>query len=143
MTWKHFSETGAIRAKAVVIAAGGFVMNPEMVAEHTPRWAEATHQAPRFVEPYILGNPNDDGLGIRLGVSAGGVAKNMDQMFITAAAYPPEILLTGIIVNKLGPALRGRGLLPFTHIGLRDGAARQRGVPHRRRGTHGNVRRCR
>ncbi len=52
--------------------------------------------------PYILGNPNDDGLGIQLGVSAGGVAKNMDQLFITAAAYPPEILLTGVIVNKDG-----------------------------------------
>ena len=37
-----------------------------------------------------------------MGVSAGGVAKNLDQMFITAAAYPPEILLTGIIVNKDG-----------------------------------------
>ncbi len=36
--WKHFADTGAIRAKAVVIAAGGFVMNPEMVAEYTPNW---------------------------------------------------------------------------------------------------------
>ncbi|MFZ0835128.1 MAG: FAD-binding protein, partial [Mycobacterium sp.] len=51
---------------------------------------------------YILGNPYDDGLGIRLGESAGGVAKNLDQMFITAAAYPPEILLTGVVVNKEG-----------------------------------------
>ena len=55
-----------------------------------------------MVAPYILGNPNDDGLGIRLGVSAGGDAKNLDQLFITAAAYPPEILLTGIIVNNQG-----------------------------------------
>ena len=52
--------------------------------------------------PYILGNPHDDGLGIRMGVSAGGVATNLDQLFITAAAYPPEILLTGIIVNNDG-----------------------------------------
>ena len=37
-----------------------------------------------------------------MGVSAGGVAENLDQMFITAAAYPPEILLTGIIVNNQG-----------------------------------------
>ena len=54
-----------------------------------------------LAEPYVLGNPNDDGLGIRLGVSAGGVTKHLDQIFITAAAYPPSILLTGIIVNKL------------------------------------------
>ena len=92
-TWKHFNDAGAIRAKAVVIAAGGFVMNPEMVAEYTPKLAE---------KPFVLGNTYDDGLGIRLGVSAGGAAKHMDQAFITAPAYPPSILLTGIIVNKLG-----------------------------------------
>ena len=50
----------------------------------------------------MLGNTYDDGLGIRLGVSAGGATKHMDEVFITAAAYPPSILLTGIIVNKLG-----------------------------------------
>ncbi|MDT5326492.1 MAG: 3-oxo-5alpha-steroid 4-dehydrogenase [Mycobacterium sp.] len=91
--WKHFNESGAIRAKAVVIAAGGFVMNPDMVAELTPKLAE---------KPFVLGNTYDDGLGIRLGESAGGSTKHMDQIFITAPAYPPSILLTGIIVNKLG-----------------------------------------
>ena len=93
IAWKHFNDTGAIRAKAVVLAAGGFVMNPEMVAEYTPKLAE---------KPFVLGNTYDDGLGIRLGVSAGGATKHMDQVFITAPAYPPSILLTGIIVNKLG-----------------------------------------
>ena len=90
-----------IRAKAVVIAAGGFAMNPEMVAEHTPALGQKRRTKHHgVVEPYILGNPHDDGLGIRMGVSAGGVAKNLDQLFITAAAYPPEILLTGVIVNN-------------------------------------------
>jgi succinate dehydrogenase/fumarate reductase flavoprotein subunit len=93
VTWKHFSETGAIRAKSVIIAAGGFVMNPEMVALHTPKLAE---------KPFVLGNTYDDGLGIRLGVSAGGATQHMDEIFITAPPYPPSILLTGIIVNKLG-----------------------------------------
>jgi len=103
VSWKHFTETGAIKAKAVIIAAGGFAMNPEMVAEHTPALGQKRRTKHHGeVEPYILGNPNDDGLGIRLGVSAGGVAKNLDQMFITAAAYPPEILLTGVIVNNQG-----------------------------------------
>ena len=50
----------------------------------------------------MLGNTYDDGLGIRLGVSAGGATKHMDEVFITAPVYPPSILLTGIIVNKLG-----------------------------------------
>jgi succinate dehydrogenase/fumarate reductase flavoprotein subunit len=101
--WKHFTETGAVKANSVIIAAGGFAMNPEMVAEHTPALGkERRTKHHGLVAPYILGNPNDDGLGIRMGVSAGGVAKNLDQMFITAAAYPPEVLLTGIIVNKNG-----------------------------------------
>jgi 3-oxo-5alpha-steroid 4-dehydrogenase len=103
VAWKHFTETGAAKADSVIIAAGGFAMNPEMVAKYTPALGQKRRTKHHgLVEPYILGNPNDDGLGIRMGVSAGGVAKNLDQMFITVAAYPPEILLTGIIVNNLG-----------------------------------------
>ncbi|MGH3639355.1 MAG: FAD-binding protein [Mycobacterium sp.] len=101
--WKHFKETGAIKATSVVIAAGGFAMNPEMVGEYTPLLGQkrkTKHHG--LVEPYILGNPFDDGLGIRMGVSAGGATKNMDQMFITAAAYPPGVLLTGVVVNQDG-----------------------------------------
>jgi succinate dehydrogenase/fumarate reductase flavoprotein subunit len=93
VTWKHFAESGAIKAKSVVIAAGGFVMNPDMVARYTPKLAE---------KPFVLGNTYDDGLGIRLGMSMGGATKHMDQVFITAPIYPPSILLTGIIVNAQG-----------------------------------------
>jgi succinate dehydrogenase/fumarate reductase flavoprotein subunit len=91
--WKRFAEAGAVKAKSVVIAAGGFVMNPDMVAQYTPKLAQ---------KPFVLGNTYDDGLGIRLGMSVGGATKHMDEVFITAPAYPPAILLTGIIVNKLG-----------------------------------------
>jgi succinate dehydrogenase/fumarate reductase flavoprotein subunit len=93
VSWKRFADTGVVRCRSVVIAAGGFVMNKDMVEAHTPKLAE---------KPFVLGNTYDDGLGIRLGISAGGVTKHMDQAFITAPAYPPAILLTGIIVNKLG-----------------------------------------
>ncbi len=103
VAWKHFAETGAVKANSVMIAAGGFAMNKDMVAKYTPALGHQRRTKHHgLVEPYILGNPYDDGLGIRLGESAGGVAKNLDQMFITAAAYPPEILLTGVIVNKEG-----------------------------------------
>ena len=91
--WRRFGETGTVRGKSVVIAAGGFVMNPDMVARYTPQLAEKL---------FVLGNSYDDGLGIRLGMSAGAATKHMDQAFITAPAYPPAILLTGIIVNKRG-----------------------------------------
>ena len=103
VAWKRFTETGAVKANSVVIAAGGFAMNPEMVDRYTPALGQPRRTKHHgLVAPYILGNPNDDGLGIRMGISAGGAAKNLDQLFITAAAYPPEILLTGVIVNKEG-----------------------------------------
>jgi 3-oxo-5alpha-steroid 4-dehydrogenase len=101
--WKHFTDAGAVKANAVIIAAGGFAMNPEMVAEYTPALGQQRRTKHHgLVAPYILGNPNDDGLAIRMGVSAGGVARDLDQMFITAAAYPPAVLLTGLAVNKEG-----------------------------------------
>ena len=88
--FKDGSVEGCIRAKAVIIAAGGFVMNPDMVAANVPQLAE---------KPFTLDNTYDDGLGIRMGVSVGAALKHMDQAFITAPVYPPSILLTGIIVN--------------------------------------------
>ncbi|WP_143965870.1 FAD-binding protein [Gordonia zhaorongruii] len=91
--FKDGATEGFIRARSVVIAAGGFVMNPEMVAEHVPQLAE---------KPFTLGSTYDDGLGIRMGASVGAHLKHMDQAFITAPVYPPSILLTGIIVNKEG-----------------------------------------
>jgi 3-oxo-5alpha-steroid 4-dehydrogenase len=91
--WRSPEGTGEAAAGSVILAAGGFVMNAEMVARHVPHLAE---------KPFILGTPYDDGLGIRLGMSAGGQALHMDQAFITAPFYPPGKLLTGIIVNTAG-----------------------------------------
>lgn len=93
VAWRSFEETGHVLADGVVVAAGGFVMNPAMVAEHTPKLAE---------KPFVLGSTYDDGLGIRLGVSVGAELKHMDEPFITAPFYPPSTLLTGIVVNREG-----------------------------------------
>lgn len=95
-TWKCFDETGAVRAGAVVIAAGGFVMNPEMVHAFAPT-LEAL-----LARGMALGNTHDDGLGIRLGESVGGVTEHMDGAFLTAPFYPPGDLVKGICVNNRG-----------------------------------------
>jgi len=119
VAWKHFAETGAVKANSVIIAAGGFAMNPDMVAEYTPALGqERKTKHHGMVAPYILGNPNDDGLGIRMGVSAGGVATNMDHLFITAAAYPFLTIANANVIHRfgseaqqakyLGPLLAGR-----------------------------------
>lgn len=91
--WRRPGAEGVIKARSVIIAAGGFVMNEEMVARHVPHVAE---------KPFTLGSTYDDGLGIRLGESVGAALKHMDQAFVTAPIYPPSILLTGIVVNKNG-----------------------------------------
>jgi len=79
--------------KAVVLAAGGFGMNLDMVNHYVPDLAPPT---------YVQGGPNDDGTSILLGMSAGGAVRNMEKPFITCPFYPPEQLLKGILVNKEG-----------------------------------------
>ena len=93
--WLHFGEPRFARAKGgVVLAAGAFSMNKEMVEEHCPMLAQrGIHR---------LGNPNDDGAAIRMGVAAGGRAIHMDDAFVTAPFYPPESLIKGIFVNGEG-----------------------------------------
>lgn len=91
--WRKFKESGLIRAHSVVLAAGGFVMNKDMVAKFTPNLAE---------KPFVLGSTYDDGLGIRLGESVGGATAFMEEAFITAPFYPPSQLVKGLVVNKQG-----------------------------------------
>lgn len=93
VAWRSFERTGTVRAGSVVLAAGGFVMNPDMVAEHTPALGSKL---------FTLGSTYDDGLGIRMGRSVGAELKHMDEPFITAPMYPPSVLLTGILVNNRG-----------------------------------------
>lgn len=93
LAWRRFDESGVVAAPSVVIAAGGFVMNADMVAEHTPALGEKL---------FTLGSTYDDGLGIRLGASVGAELKHMDEPFITAPFYPPSILVTGLLVNAEG-----------------------------------------
>jgi succinate dehydrogenase/fumarate reductase flavoprotein subunit len=90
----RFEEVLYFRArKAVMLAAGGFGMNQEMVAEYVPDLLPPT---------FVQGGPNDDGTSILLGMSAGGDVRNMEKPFITCPFYPPEQLLKGILVNKHG-----------------------------------------
>ena len=93
VAWRKYDERGVIRAKAVIVCAGGYVGNDEMVREHTPQLSSKL---------YPLASTYDDGLGLRLGKSVGGQWRCMDQAFITAPFYPPSRLVTGIVVNKEG-----------------------------------------
>ena len=98
LAWRSFGDAGVVGAGATVIAAGGFVMNPEMVAEYTPVLSTPMRDAKLIA----LGSTYDDGLGIRLGMSAGADVRHMDEPFITAPFYPPPVLITGLIINSRG-----------------------------------------
>src|SRR3954447_5225921 len=91
--WRSFEQSGVVRGSAVVLAAGGFAMNPDMVSAYTPALGSKL---------FTLGSTYDDGLGIRLGASAGGELKHMEEPFITAPFYPPSVLVKGLVVNSRG-----------------------------------------
>lgn len=78
--------------RAVVLCAGGFVMNREMVRQHAPLLLRSQ---------FPLGTV-DDGSGILLGASLGGAMMNMSEGFATIPWYPPGSLVKGIFVNGRG-----------------------------------------
>lgn len=93
--YHYFKEERYVKATGgVILAAGGFAMNNDMLAEHCPKLV------PQGI--FKQGNPNDNGAGINMGVAAGGEAIHMDGCLITAPFYPPENLLKAILVNKHG-----------------------------------------
>ncbi|MBP8926590.1 MAG: FAD-dependent oxidoreductase [Pseudomonadales bacterium] len=83
-----------IRARrGVILCAGGFIMNTDMVARHAPQFLHHT---------IANGNPNDNGSGIRIGLGAGGAVMNMHEGFVCLPFYPPAGFVEGIIVNGKG-----------------------------------------
>ena len=85
-----------VRARrGVILCAGGFVMNREMVRRHAPALL-------RNGADHAIGNPYDDGSGIRIGMGAGAHAINMGEGFVSLPFYPPADFLKGILVNAQG-----------------------------------------
>ncbi len=83
-----------VRARrGVILTAGGFIMNPRMIAQHAPKLLDVNIQ---------IGNPGDDGAGILMGVGAGGGTICMGEGFVSMPFYPPSKLVNGIIVNEQG-----------------------------------------
>lgn len=89
-------ETGAVeaeaRARAIVLAAGGFVYNRDWVQKYIPEFAD--------ISP--LGTPGDDGTGIRLGMDAGGAVDKMNNATAWRFLSPPSGLLEGVAVGMDG-----------------------------------------
>ena len=78
--------------KGVILAAGGFIFNKKRVDECNTI----------FCKCLPLGTYADDGSGIALGESVGGITSRMDKMSAWRFYVPPEALMQGVLVNKEG-----------------------------------------
>ncbi len=84
----------AVRAhRGVVLCAGGFVHDDDMVAEHSPLLASCS---------FRLGNDYDDGLGIRMAQAVGAAVQRMDAGECAVPITPPRRLVGGVLVNGRG-----------------------------------------
>ena len=93
--FRRFGTEAFVAARqGVLLATGGFAANAEMTREFCPFMARE--------DVYVVGGAWSDGAGIRLGAGVGAVPVNMDGILITSPLYPPESLLKGLLVNKLG-----------------------------------------
>lgn len=92
-----FREAGVVRfvraRKGVILCAGGFICNGEMVRRFVPAALDC--------ELPVTGG-NDDGSGIRMGIGVGAATLNMQEFFATLPFFPPESLVKGIFINGRG-----------------------------------------
>lgn len=79
-------------ARGVVLSAGGFVFDRDMLRAHAPEYRGGLR----------LGTPGDDGSGIRLGVAAGAGTAHLDRVSIWRFLAPPAAMLGGLLVDRDG-----------------------------------------
>jgi 3-oxo-5alpha-steroid 4-dehydrogenase len=83
-----------VRARrGVVLTAGGFVHDDEMIERHSPLVARCSLR---------LGNPFDDGVGIRMAQALGAAVARMDAAECAVPMTPPRKLVAGVLVNGHG-----------------------------------------
>jgi succinate dehydrogenase/fumarate reductase flavoprotein subunit len=83
-----------VRARGgVVLAAGGFINNREMIREYAPQLERCR---------FRVGAEGDDGSGIRLGAAVGGAAVHMGFGSVSLPIIPPRKLQKGILINAHG-----------------------------------------
>jgi succinate dehydrogenase/fumarate reductase flavoprotein subunit len=87
-------EQFARARRGVILCAGGFALNDRMLRSYAPGVARLARDG--------LSAGHDDGSGIEMGLSVGGAAIHMDELFTTLPLYPPESHVKGILVNEQG-----------------------------------------
>ncbi len=91
---QRFGETVSLRARrGVVLTAGGFIYNDEMLRRHCPPLARGS---------FKVGTEGDDGRGIRMAQAIGADVRNMYAGEVSLPITPPRSLIHGIFVNGQG-----------------------------------------
>ena len=80
--------------KGVILSAGGFGYNEDLLKRHLPIYGNNWRALVR------MGTLGCDGSGISLGMSAGGATAYMDSVFAGRILSPPAGLLKGILLNR-------------------------------------------
>lgn len=89
------TATTTIRVRArggVILSAGGFTFNREMLATY----------APDYTEGLPLGTVGDDGAGIVMGRDVGGATGHLDAVSAWRFYCPPQSMMSGILVDRRG-----------------------------------------
>lgn len=78
--------------KGVILSTGGFIYNPELMAQH----------APHAKRGWPVGGAGCDGSGLRLGQSVGAGAQALGNISAWRFITPPSVWPKGIVVNTQG-----------------------------------------
>jgi 3-oxo-5alpha-steroid 4-dehydrogenase len=90
---RRYGRRWTVRARrGVVLSAGGFAFNRQMVREHAAPYAPGLP----------LGTLGDDGSGILMGLSAGAATKYMDRASAWRFYTPPSALAKGVLLGPDG-----------------------------------------
>jgi 3-oxo-5alpha-steroid 4-dehydrogenase len=90
---RRYSRSWSVRAdRGVILSAGGFAFNREMLRAHGPGYAAGLP----------LGTLADDGSGIELGRSVGAATKHLDRFSAWRFFTPPSALAKGILLGADG-----------------------------------------
>jgi 3-oxo-5alpha-steroid 4-dehydrogenase len=103
--WRRSAQPREFRAPRVILCAGGFVFNKDMLRRNAPEF--------HGIRP--LGTVADDGAGINLGLTAGGTTDHLERVTAWRFLSPPSAFLEGITVGVNGRRIANEDLYGATH----------------------------
>ena len=113
---RHLRSWTVEARRGVVVSAGGFAFNREMVRELAAPYARGLP----------LGTLADDGAGIRMGQAVGAATEHLDRMSAWRFFTPPSALAKGVLLGATGQRVCNESLY---------GAAVAEAVIHEHDGT--------